>query len=113
MLSRGLLSYGQIRKVSVSLALYENVGKVRQLPPVTNEAQLKMREEFFRREQEWESRVDMSKLTENDKVIHEKHRVAAMSLHLSYEDPFTGLKVTSGSYLWVLDSKPFDLNIFR
>lgn len=116
MLSRRLFSYVPLRRVSVSFGLSASeppsssgspssaststttttpAGNVRELPPVTNEAQLQMREEFFRKERQWESRVDLSKLTEDDKVIHEKHRVAAMSLHLSYEDPFTGLKVVS------------------
>jgi len=103
MLSRKISSCFQIRRISKSIAnqtssndkSLSDTEKVRKLPPVTDKAQLQMREEFFRREQEWESRVDLTKLSENDKVIHQKHKFAAMSLHLSYEDPFTGLKVMS------------------
>lgn len=47
------------------------------LPP-TNEERLKqMREDFFRREAEWEAMVDFSKLSDDDKVIHQCHKEAA------------------------------------
>lgn len=65
----------------------------RPLPPVSDQAQLKMREDFYRKEQEWEAKVDLNQLMESEKLIHRRHKEAIQGLHLSYEDPFSGLKV--------------------
>ncbi len=50
--------------------------KTRPLPKTTTELQRKMREDFFRRESEWEKLVDFERLTEDEKVIHQCHKEA-------------------------------------
>ena len=53
-------------------------GKKRWPLPPTNEDRLrKMREDFLRREAEWEALVDFGKLTDDEKVIHRRHKQAA------------------------------------
>ena len=53
-------------------------GKKRWPLPPTNEDRLrKMREDFLRREAECEALVDFGKLTDDEKVIHRRHKQAA------------------------------------
>ena len=54
----------------------ETIRKSRPLPRTTSEAQQKMREDFFRREAEWEAMVEPEKLNEEEKVIHKCHQEA-------------------------------------
>eukprot|EP00088_Acartia_fossae_P054737 TRINITY_DN6313_c0_g1_i6.p1 TRINITY_DN6313_c0_g1~~TRINITY_DN6313_c0_g1_i6.p1 ORF type:complete len:149 (-),score=22.03 TRINITY_DN6313_c0_g1_i6:51-497(-) len=62
-------------------------------PPPQNEKQRKMREEFWKREAELESKVDYAKLSKEEKEIHLAHRTAVEDYHFTYDDPETGLKV--------------------
>ena len=50
--------------------------KSRPLPKPTSELQQKMRDDFLRREAEWEAMVDLAKLNEEEKVIHHCHKEA-------------------------------------
>ena len=57
------------------------------------ERQAALRAEFWKLEAEWEKRVDFSRLSDKEKLIHEKHNEAVKNLHFTYDDPDTGLKV--------------------
>jgi hypothetical protein len=50
--------------------------KWRPLPPPASEAHRRLRDEFYRREAEWEAKVDFARLSDEDKVIHRFHREA-------------------------------------
>ena len=50
--------------------------KSRTLPKTTSEIQQKMRDDFLRREAEWEAMVDLAKLNEEEKLIHQCHKEA-------------------------------------
>ena len=50
--------------------------RTRPLPPTTDEYQRQMREDFYRRESDWEKLVDFEKLTEDEKLIHQCHKEA-------------------------------------
>ena len=52
----------------------------RPLPKTTDDLQRRMRDDFFRREADWERMVDFDKLTEDEKVIHKCHKEAIQGL---------------------------------
>ena len=58
--------------------------KSRPLPPTTTETQRLVREDFYRREADWEALVDFGRLTEQERVIHQCHKeaVAGTWLHI-------------------------------
>ena len=61
--------------------------KSRPLPPTKDERQRQMREEFYRREAEWEAMVDLDKLSEDEKVIHRWHKEAVAGKHRYRKSP--------------------------
>ena len=67
--------------------------KTRPLPKTTTELQRKMREDFFRRESEWEKLVDFERLTEDEKIIHQCHKEAIQGNDSAFSK--TNLKLDS------------------
>jgi hypothetical protein len=67
--------------------------KTRPLPKTTTELQRKMREDFFRREAEWEKLVDFERLTEDEMSIHQCHKEAIQGNDSAFSK--TNLKLDS------------------
>ena len=68
-------------------------GSTRVVPPPKSERQAAMRAEFLKLEEDWEDKVNYTKLTLREKLIHKKHNEAVKDFHFTYDDPDTGLKV--------------------
>lgn len=50
------------------------------------------REAYLAFERDWENKVDYSKLSEREKLIHLKHKEAIEDFHWTYIDPESGNK---------------------
>lgn len=58
----------------------KTTNRSRPLPKTTDDLQRRMREDFFRREADWEKMVDFDMLTADEKVIHQCHKEAIQGL---------------------------------
>ena len=76
-----------------SRSTWKHKDQERSIPKPQNEKQQKLREEFFRREEEHEHNVNYTLLSPQEKLIHETHNQAVKRYHFTYDDPETGLKV--------------------
>ena len=85
--------YRLLRLVRTQIVCQSRQCQSQSVKTPATERQAALRAEFWRREEVWETRVDYSKLSEKEKLIHEKHNEAVKNLHFTYDDPDTGLKV--------------------
>lgn len=65
----------------------KTTNRSRPLPKTTDDLQRRMREDFFRREADWERMVDFDKLTDDEKVIHQCHKEAIQGWFMFYWEP--------------------------
>ena len=79
------------RSLQTSCQIHQ--GTTRVVPPPKSERQAAMRAEFLRLEEDWEEKVNYTKLSVQEKLIHQKHNEAVKDFHFTYDDPETGLKV--------------------
>lgn len=65
----------------------------RKMPKVTDTQQAEQRRKFWEQEEEFESRVDYSRLSGAEQLIHMTHAEAVRKGHFTYDDPENGERV--------------------